>query len=80
VGKRKFATTAIAQEWKHDYSHYANTMTVHTRGWELGVEVVCAIEDGQEVFHVYKTQGSNGGSKRELFAELKGDDVILTMH
>lgn len=31
----------------------------HIRGWDSGVRVVAAHEDGKDVFYVYRTKGSN---------------------
>ena len=34
----------------------------HIRGWNVGVEVNCHVdEDGKDVITVYRTGGSNGG-------------------
>ena len=39
----------------------ANTgITGHVRGWDIGVEVEARDEDGQDVFSIFKTLGSNG--------------------
>jgi len=41
----------------------------HTRGWNSGVEVVGRVdEDGNDVFEVFATSGSNGGGSRRLIA------------
>jgi len=35
----------------------------HIRGWDIGVKVIGGVdENGNDVFHVYKTGGSNGRS------------------
>jgi hypothetical protein len=34
----------------------------HVRGWNSGVRVSGCHEDGADVFHVYATRGSNGGT------------------
>ena len=32
----------------------------HIRGWDVGVEVEGAVINGNDVFHIYATGGSNG--------------------
>jgi hypothetical protein len=52
----------------------------HIRGWNLGVKVVGVIENGQEIFYVYETGGSNAVRKDKLIATIKrgqGDENIL---
>lgn len=41
--------------------------TAHIRGWDAGVKVEAGISpvDGKDVFLIYATKGSNGGSKAE---------------
>lgn len=76
MGKRRFAVTAQSDEWKHDYSHFGNSMITHTRGWNSGVEVLCSVEDGEDVFRIYATSGSNGGNRRRLIGALYGDRIV----
>lgn len=35
-------------------------LRAHIRGWENGVRVVAAHENGKDVFYVFQTSGSNG--------------------
>lgn len=37
-------------------------------GWDVGVRVVGTVENGREVFRVYRTTGSNG---------VEGDDKLI---
>jgi len=49
----------------------------HTRGWDLGVRVVASLEDsGREVFEVYATSGSNGGTSDDLIGRVAMHDGI----
>jgi hypothetical protein len=43
----------------------------HIRGWNLGVKVVGVVENGQEIFYVYQTGGSNAVRKERLIATIK---------
>lgn len=43
-------------------------MRSHTRGWNVGVEVVCTIRDGADVIEVYETGGSHAPSAKRLLA------------
>jgi hypothetical protein len=43
-------------------------MRSHTRGWKVGVEVVCTIRDDVDVIEVYETGGSHAPSAKRLIA------------
>jgi hypothetical protein len=43
-------------------------MRSHTRGWNVGVEVVCTIRDDVDVIEVYETGGSHAPSAKRLIA------------
>lgn len=43
-------------------------MRSHTRGWNVGVEVVCTIRDGADVIEVYETGGSHAPRAKRLIA------------
>jgi hypothetical protein len=40
----------------------------HTRGWNVGVEVVCRVLNGADVIEVYETGGSHAPSAKRLIA------------
>ena len=48
--------------------HKTTGLTVKANGWQLGITVEASYRNGQDVFEVYKTGGSNNGSTRELIA------------
>ncbi len=48
-------------------------LTAHVRGWNLGVQVVCRHENGRDVFHVYRTNGSNDTSLVKQIVRLVGE-------
>lgn len=44
-------------------------MWSHTRGWHIGVEIDCYVDDkDRDNILVYKTGGSSGGKSKELVA------------
>jgi len=43
-------------------------MRSHTRGWNVGVEVVCTIRDDVDVIEVYETGGSHAPRAKRLIA------------
>lgn len=43
-------------------------MRSHTRGWNVGVEVVCMVRDDVDVIEVYETGGSRAPSAKRLLA------------
>lgn len=43
-------------------------MRSHTRGWNVGVEVVCRVCDGADVIEVYETGGSHAPNAKRLLA------------
>jgi len=45
-------------------------MRSHTRGWNVGVEVVCTIRDDVDVIEVYETGGSHDPRQKRLVATL----------
>lgn len=46
----------------------------HIRGWDKGVQVVGLVdENGNDVFHIYETSGSNGYSASKLIAVVGSD-------
>lgn len=52
----------------------------HIRGWQVGVRVSGAVQDGQDRFYVYKTGGSGGGARDELIACFSEDGEIELFH
>ena len=40
----------------------------HTRGWNVGVEVVCTIRNDVDVIEVYETGGSHDPHQKRLLA------------
>ena len=38
-------------------------------GWNLGIEVIARVEEGKDVFLVYKTSGSNGHKQSEFIGK-----------
>ena len=51
--------------------HKKTGLTVTCNGWNEGIKVYADSVDGQDVFTVYKTGGSNGYSTK-LIATVKG--------
>lgn len=50
-------------------------IVAHPRGWDVGVEVVGAVEGDEDVFHVYVTSGSNDRYGRKFIGTAQlGDD------
>jgi hypothetical protein len=45
-------------------------MRSHTRGWNVGVEVICTIRDDADVIEVYETGGSHAPNVKRLVATL----------
>jgi hypothetical protein len=43
-------------------------ISAHVRGWDSGVRISAWIEDGQDVFGVYETGGSNDPANHRLLA------------
>jgi hypothetical protein len=43
-------------------------MRSHTRGWNVGVEVVCTIRDDVDVIEIYETGGSHAPRATRLIA------------
>jgi hypothetical protein len=48
----------------------------HVRGWNVGVEVVARDVDGADVFYIYVTKGSEGGSYAQRIGSVKLDTVF----
>tara|TARA_Y100000034_G_C6717727_1_gene317388 strand:+ start:368 stop:601 length:234 start_codon:yes stop_codon:yes gene_type:complete len=48
----------------------------HIRGWNLGVFVDCRVVDGKDVIEVFKTDGSNGYSRKLLYTLEEDGSVI----
>jgi hypothetical protein len=48
----------------------ASSIRSHTRGWNVGVEVVCMIRNGVDVIEVYETGGSHAPSAKRLIAKV----------
>ena len=46
----------------------ASGMRSHTRGWNVGVEVVCTIRDDVDVIEIYETGGSHAPSAKRHIA------------
>jgi len=47
----------------------------HIRGWNVGVEVVGGVDsEGNDVFTVYATGGSNGRESNKIIAYISTDD------
>jgi hypothetical protein len=48
----------------------------HVRGWKIGAEVSCHVDGlGEDICHVYVTQGSLGGSwDRHIFSASREED------
>ena len=46
-------------------------VTARINGWNSGVTVRAAHVDGKDVFHVYRTGGSNGAEVRSISQQLK---------
>ena len=45
----------------------------HIRGWNIGVEVRCYVDEtGGDICAIYKTGGSSGSERDELIATVKG--------
>jgi hypothetical protein len=51
-------------------------MRSHTRGWNVGVEVVCTIRDGRDVIEVYETGGSHAPQQRRLITTVCDDHSV----
>ena len=41
-------------------------MSVCINGWDTGIEVRAAVIDGEDVFYIYKTGGSNHGGVTKI--------------
>lgn len=55
-----------------------HNISAHIRGWNEGVEVVGYTRDDHDVFEVYATGGSNGGTRRLIFTLEDGLPVFET--
>ena len=45
----------------------------HIRGWNIGVKVICFVDEtGGDICAIYKTGGSSGSKRDELIATVKG--------
>ena len=52
--------------------HATTGIESHTRGWNLGVKVIGTVDkEGNDVFEVYLTGGSNGSRKEQFLHGLK---------
>lgn len=49
-------------------------LIVTANGWETGVRIEAEVQDGKDVFHVFKTGGSNG-DHAFLIATVRGNQV-----
>jgi hypothetical protein len=51
-------------------------ITGHIRGWEVGVRVFgCVGDDGEDMFNVFMTGGSDGNTSDRLIATVKIEKV-----
>ena len=51
---------------------HSDGLTCHIRGWNKGIYVNVFVDsDGNEVYEVGETSGSNGGSQREHIKTIK---------
>lgn len=51
-------------------------LVLFAQGWDIGIDVTVRHENGNDVFYVYKTAGTNGQRqmvKRELIGRFKAD-------
>ena len=46
-------------------------------GWNSGIKVLGYEYQGQDVFEVWKTGGSNGAGSNVKIAEVRGDQIII---
>jgi hypothetical protein len=51
-------------------------IAAHPRGWDIGVEVVGTVENGEDIFRVYVTGGSNGHTGRVYIGTARNVDGI----
>jgi hypothetical protein len=50
-------------------------LRVTANGWDAGVVIEAGVQDGMDVFHVYKTGGSNGGSETVKLATIIDGEI-----
>ena len=48
----------------------------HTRGWDVGIEVIGIHQGGKDVFYIYATKGSNS-NERVGIAVVDEDGIVL---
>lgn len=47
----------------------------HTRGWDVGVRVICSDDDGEDVCRVWLTSGSRGTLPSKLIGIFTREDL-----
>jgi len=52
-------------------------MSTTINGWNVGIHVEARIIDGEDVFFIYKTGGSNKSSSIEMIAEVNTNQAKL---
>lgn len=80
MGTRRFASSSFAESAKTEASRYGNNHVYsHTRGWDLGVLVHARIdENGDDIFEVWTTGGSNDSGTKRLIAEVSPSGVVAS--
>ncbi len=56
--------------------HATTGLRATVEGWNLGVEVEAKVINGEDVFYIYKTEGSTSGSKA-LIVTIGGKETKL---
>ena len=65
MGKKRFASTSYADQ-RSPVSRYGTEVRSHTRGWDIGVEVVASVDQsGNDTFEIWVTGGSTDSGRRE---------------
>lgn len=54
----------------------ASGMTAKVNGWGSGVAISAEHEDGQDVFHIYGTNGSGHGGSAGYIGRVIGDEFF----
>jgi hypothetical protein len=66
--------------------HKTTGLIATLNGWDVGIEIQASVNNADEdVFHIYRTSGSNNSSRKTLLCELntnasKLNDLISGVH
>jgi hypothetical protein len=81
MGKKRFAGSVSGSDHSTTADRFSSQgITGHIRGWDTGIKVIASVNNGDEVFDVYVTSGSNGGHNDKYVGRLVNDEWFIAFH